>query len=105
MSETPTGTQLRDEGVARIMQTEWESAQRWKGWAMECISILADSGRTFTSEDVRVVVGDPPAGKHNLMGAVFLTASRRRLIIKTGFTKAKRPSLHASDLATWVGAT
>jgi hypothetical protein len=57
----------------------------------------------FTVEDVRKIVGDPPEGTHyNCMGGLMRTAAAAKLIVRTTERrKAKRVSLHASELSVW----
>lgn len=92
------GEALRDEGIGRV----WSNAGEWRTVAVAAVEQLASAGGTFTAEDVRAIAGDPP--HPNAFGALLATCARRGLITKVGFTKAKRPSLHASDLAVWKGA-
>lgn len=94
-----SGEALRDAGIARVLDHTPES---WKNAALEAITSLATSGRGFTAEDVREIAGDPP-GHYNAMGAAVRAAATRGLIRKVGFTKATRASLHATELALWVG--
>ena len=60
-------------------------------------------GHLFTVEDVRNKAGDPPEGTHyNCMGGLMRTAASLKLIVRTSERrKAKRVSLHASELAVW----
>lgn len=60
-------------------------------------------GLLFTVEDVRAVVGDPPAEvSPNCMGGLMRRAAGKKLIARTSERrKAKRASLHASELAVW----
>lgn len=60
-------------------------------------------GFCFTIEDVRSIAGDPPKETHyNCMGGLMRTAASQKLIVRTTERrKAKRASLHASELAVW----
>ena len=97
-----SGEERRDAGAALVL--DLEAVQRWKGWAIECIEILAESDRVFSAEDVRAVVGSPPDGHENVMGAVFLAMSRRGVIEGTGYIIASRPSLHSHPITMWRGS-
>ena len=93
------GERRRDRGIAKV----WDAAGEWREAALEAIEELARAGVAFTAEDVRAIVGDPP--RFNAVGAAFQIAARRGRIRKIGYRKATRPSLHATDLAVWEGAT
>ncbi len=80
----------------------------WRSAAEAAIAALAAARNAdgelveFTAEDVRRLVGDPP-DHANAMGALFNTAARRRLIVRVGYRKAGRPSLHRHPIAVWRG--
>lgn len=95
-----TGTTLRDRGMKSVLSHTPES---YRASFLQTIESF-HRGRSFTVEDVREVVGDPPAEAHyNCVGALTRTAACRGLMRKTGtFVKAKRASLHASELAVWI---
>lgn len=90
----------RDLGTARVWDHE---PDEWKTLAWNALLILADGGEPFTSEDVRAIVGDPE--RPNVVGSLFLRASKRGIIKRTGELRhASRPSLHATDLPVWIGS-
>jgi hypothetical protein len=101
------GEQLTMGQVLRDVGTESVSANTppdWRGACDRAILLLAAQGKTFTAEDVRLVVGDPP-NHPNAMGARFLAAARSGLIEKLGYGKPVRASSHASVIAIWRGRT
>jgi hypothetical protein len=96
-----TGPTLRDEGTARVWENE---VDEWKTLAWNALLLLADGGEPFTSEDVRAIAGDPT--RPNAFGSLFYKAARRGIIRRTGMSrKASRPSMHATDLPFWIGAS
>jgi hypothetical protein len=97
---TFTGKQLRDIGAAQVSENTCEE------WVQTCdgiIMAMAASGVDFTAEDVRGMAGDPPHHP-NAMGARFLAASKRNIIVRIGFSNSKRRERHASMLAVYKGA-
>lgn len=60
-------------------------------------------GQLITVEDVRDFVGDPPKEvSPNCMGGLMRRAAGKKLIVRTSERrKAKRASLHSSELAVW----
>lgn len=61
-------------------------------------------GHTFTVEDIRDIVGDPPDSvSSNCMGSLMVMVARKKLAKKTGFyVHAKRECMNGTDLACWV---
>lgn len=78
------------------------TSDAWRTACDAAIHRLAASGREFTAEDVRALVGDPPTHP-NAMGARFLAASRSGLVEKLGYRQPSRASSHASVIAIWRG--
>jgi hypothetical protein len=72
---------------------DWaERAERWFH--------SVNHGVSFTADDLRELVGDPPA-HGDAMGAVFRSAARAGLITCTGTTTSKRPDAHGRLLREW----
>lgn len=95
------GDLLRDQGAARADAAQPEE---WKAAVDLEIARLARSGREFTADDVSSVVGDSPTGSQGAMGARFLAAAKRGVIVRVGYVKSSRPSVHAHPIAQWKGA-
>jgi hypothetical protein len=76
----------------------------WKNNVDAVIAMLARSGRPFTSDDVSAITGDSPTGSQGAMGSRFTTAARRGIIVRVGYVKSRRPSVHAHPVAQWRGA-
>lgn len=94
-----TGEDLRDGGIESVLaHTPDEYKERFIT-AIENFPV----GYCFTVEDVRKRAGDPPEQVHyNCMGGLMRTAASKNLITRTSERrKAKRASLHASELAVW----
>lgn len=91
------GKALRDEGIARVTEAsdEWERAV-----IDQAIRAVAARGRPFSANDVRPLL---PAGvRPKLVGARFMAASRRKEIVKVGWTPSTDPGTHAHPVARWI---
>ena len=101
----PTGPPLTGEDLKR---SGMESVERHTpDWYRDAFAAAVEKfprGKTFTVEDVREIVGDPPKGTHyNAMGPLMSMLARRKLAKTTGyFVNAKRVSMNATKLACWV---
>jgi hypothetical protein len=98
-----SGPHLRDEGTNRVLAHE---ATLWRTQAFAAVEVLArlcaaGERETFTAEDVRAVVGDPPHHA-NSFGAVFLKAARRGDIVGVGWTRSTRREAHACRLQVYT---
>lgn len=94
-----TGEQLRDSGIASVIN---HTPEVYRSRFIDTVKAFP-RGRLFTVEDVREVAGNPPPESHyNVMGGLMRTAMSQKLIVRTAERrKAKRPSLHASEIAVW----
>jgi hypothetical protein len=94
-----TGEELRDSGIKSVLTHTPES---YKDRFIKVV-ISFHRGYLFTVEDVRERAGDPPIEAHyNCMGGLMRTAASMKLIVRTAERrKAKRASLHASELSVW----
>jgi hypothetical protein len=108
MSEPADLEQLRDYGAGLADTVRDVGAQAalafdrdWSDAAADALRKLAARGMTFSAEDVRDLVGDPPTP--NAFGAVFLQASRAGVIEPVGFVKSRRIQRHRSWTQTWRG--
>lgn len=101
---TPTGPPLTGE-VLKISGME-SAVRHAPGWYrdafVEAVRNLP-KGSLITVEDVRAVVGDPPENTSpNCMGGLMRRAAGMKFIVRTSERrKAKRVSLHASELSVW----
>jgi len=94
-----TSIQLRGRGIALV---DSNTSDSWKQTADSVIRTLSLSGMTFTAEDVRKWLPEPP--NPNAFGARFMNAIRKGWIEKVGYTNATRPDAHARALAQYRGA-
>lgn len=94
-----TGEELKASGMESVLEhTPLEYKEKFIG----TIEGFA-RGYCFTAEDVRALVGDPPEEVHyNCFGSLMRRAAMLKLIVKTPERrKARRASLHSSELAVW----
>lgn len=73
----------------------------WSADATELLERWAAEGRRFTADDLRTEMR--PAPSPNMVGSVFLTASRRRLIRKVADNTSTTKSRNGGHQYTWVG--
>lgn len=94
-----TGEELRDSGIESVLD---HTPEQYKKRFIETVKAF-HRGFCFTVEEVRARAGDPPKEAHyNCMGGLMRTAASMKLIVRTSERrKAKRASLHASELAVW----
>jgi hypothetical protein len=94
---------MKNDGAASALASD--RAWPWREHAMAALLDLADSGRAFTSDDLIAQVGLPDMyGRNNAVGALFISAAKQGLIVKTGhYVKARRAASHARMLALWAG--
>ena len=90
------GTEAAGSGIAGAL------ASAWRVKAAQAMASLAASGEEFSADDLVAIAGEPPVP--NMLGAVFLAASRADQINAVGFTQAARPSARARVQRTWRGA-
>ena len=68
------------------------------------IKVLAARGEAFCSDDIRLVVGDPPPGaSSNLVGALVNHALRSGLIHTIEYTRSARVVGHGNLVGRYVG--
>lgn len=102
----PTGKPLSGEDLKRSgMKSVYRHTPDWYRDAFRSAVEKFPRGKTFTVEDVREVIGDPPTNEvsSNCMGSLMSMVAKKKLAQKTGYyVKAKRPCMNATDLACWV---
>ena len=72
----------------------------WHGAALDIIEHLAMTRPSFTAEDLRARLCPPH--HPNAIGAAFLTASRRRLIVRYDSRPSRTRSRRGGSLAVWT---
>lgn len=97
------GRRLRDEGAALAgAGVPGVLASDWRRKASEAMAALIATGREFDADDLVERAGMPPVA--NMVGGVFIGASRAKRIRAVGYSTATRPESHARVQRTWVGA-
>jgi hypothetical protein len=72
----------------------------WRAKAAERLAELIASDSEFSADDVIETTGMPP--RANMVGALFMAASRQGRIRAVGFTQGTRPESHARVQRTWM---
>lgn len=102
----PTGPPLTGKDLKRSgMRSVFRHTPEWYREAFREAVEKFPRGKTFTVEDVRAVIGDPPKDEvsSNCMGSLMTMVARKKLAKKTGYyVPAKRACMNATDLACWV---
>lgn len=103
----PVGNDLKRGGQALAIAPN--VLEDWKRRFKTSLARWADTGSTFTSEDVIAVVGLPcgdiAMNANNAVGAMMTAAAKAGLIRKTGNRQqARRASSHGAELTEWIGA-
>jgi hypothetical protein len=94
-----TGEELKEEALTKVFN---KTPKWYQDKFIESVRSIAP-GSLITVEDVRDRAGNPPIDvSPNCMGGLMARAAKLGLITKTfERRKAKRKSLHASELAVW----
>lgn len=98
-AEGPTGDDLRDEGMASV---DKHTGQAWRDACDAEIRRLAATGKWFTANDVRDVVGYPPHHP-NAMGSRFMAAVKAGIIEHGGYIKSPRKEARSRALKSYTG--
>lgn len=98
---TSTAQAERDAGarVADEVAGAW-----WQQTADAAIEHMAARGVPFTADDLVDVTGLPEARSPRAMGARFLTAARRGVIVPVGYTTSRRRGARCAVVRVWRGA-
>jgi len=96
------GRALRDEGTDRVLgNAAADDGGAWLSAAWTAMEVLARTGRDFTADDLREMVGAPT--RPNAMGSVFLKAKRRGMIAPVSRRQMKNPNSHARSTDVYRG--
>ena len=95
-----SGRELMESGMASVIS---HTPEEWKVAFTNAI-LSREIGSTFTMEEIREQVGDPPMEVHpNAVGAITYHLARKGMIKKTGVVvKTHRPERRNSDAPCWV---
>jgi hypothetical protein len=99
LNPTPTGSELRNAGIAKVDEAV---STAWKRKADSAIEELSYTREDFTADEVRAVAGAPP-GHPNAMGARFAYAARLGIIARVGYRPSDRADRHRNPVAIWRG--
>lgn len=90
-------------GMAQALDNS--EGSRWRLEFERAVCQLAARGVSFISDDVRALVGDPPASVHpNAAGAVMHSLARAGVIRQVGYARSSRVVGHRNVVALWIGA-
>ena len=92
------GRSARDVGIAQV---DGNVDLFWSVAADRAIEKLAASGRQFGPDDVREIAGSPD--RHQAMGARFMAAVKRGVIVRCGTVPSRRASCHAHRNSAYIG--
>lgn len=97
------GRDRRDAGLAVVGTTApGPLVTSWRAEAATALDALITGGQVFDADDLVDMVGMPP--RPNMVGAVFMAASRQKRIVPVGYTQATRAASHARVQRTWKAA-
>jgi hypothetical protein len=94
------GEALRDEGARQAIDAA-DTRGRLAG--EQAIHDLAATGRPFTAEDVRDLIGAPLGCRPNVLGGLFLRAAKAGVIEAVGYQPARRAEARSRPLRVWRG--
>lgn len=94
------GRELADEGASRALNADDDPLAAWRVRAQARLKALADSGATFTADDVTDQAGEPPSP--NAMGGLF--RANRSSLVAVGYTQTTRQAGHARVIRVWRAA-
>lgn len=76
----------------------------WADAAQYAMNILANSGKPFSADDLRDLLGDHEPENPNSIGGLFMANSRAGLIKRCGDGGTSRhPKRHGGWRHTWIG--
>ena len=94
---------MRRREAGQDLAIEWANTE-YKERLTSAIKVLAARGESFSSDDIRQLAGDPPAGQSpNLVGALVNHALRSGLIHNIGWTRSTRVVGHANLVGRYEG--
>lgn len=100
---TTPGQARRDAGAEAVDAATTAPHRQWKPQADAALAKLIKAGHPFTADDLAALVDQEPHHP-NAWGALFLNASQRGEIRKTGYTQSKTKSRHAGSQSVWTAA-
>lgn len=96
--DVEAGKRLKEAGMSAA---DAHAQEEWKAAFDRHVDYLDGIGRAWTSEDVVRVVGMPPSGSGNAVGARTRANVRRLGHVEVGTRLSERPTSHAARLVVW----
>ena len=100
------GAEMRNKAIQQAIENEKEAWRELHNKEL-AIFLAVRTAATFIAEDFRVwfmARGNEAPHHHNVWGAMWMAASRRGLVVKTGHSRQMREvRSHARDTTEWVG--
>jgi hypothetical protein len=94
---------------AEGIQTALRGDEDWRARADQQINLFVEHGVEFSADDLVEAIGLPndcDQNANNIVGSVFNTAARRKIIEGTGVrVKSRRVEGHARRIDVWRGYT
>lgn len=75
----------------------------WTDAAQYAMNILANSGKPFSADDLRDLLGDHEPEQPNAIGGLFMANSRAGWIKRYGGGASRHPRRHGGYRAVWIG--
>lgn len=100
-----TSAQLRDEGIAAVLDADTAVHRGHRERIEEALDELIESGAEFTADDLQARIDDDTRqhAAPNLISATIAVASRQGRIAHVGYCTSTRPARHRGVLRKWVG--
>lgn len=92
------GRARRDSGVRAVELAEWRDDKRRID---AVIQHFAQTGAEFCADDVTPFL--PEGIRPNSIGAAFLRAAKKHLIVECGWRPSGRPEAHSRKVTVWRG--
>jgi hypothetical protein len=95
----PEGHARRDAGMATALEAVQPA---WRDYADDVLDALIASGRRWTSDDVRRLVGEPYAtGSARALGGLIRARAQRGEIAHIGWSISTQPQRHMAPARIW----
>lgn len=101
----PTGEQLRDQGIADVLDADDAVHRGAREHIARALEELIGRGRPFTSDDVHELLPeDVQPHSPNLLPAVVRAFRGAKRIEQVGWSTSTRPTRHAGVIRQWIGS-
>lgn len=75
----------------------------WRDAANHAMRHLADTGRPFSADDLRDLMGDHQPDNPNSIGGIFMAWNKAKLITRHGGGPSRTNTRHGGHRNTWIG--